>query len=550
MAKHRESRAESPPPSILGRLPPHDLDGEAVCLSAAMLENGAVDTVSAILKPERMYSDPNRIILRTIIGLTLRGVPVDVVTVASELRAQGLLSQVGGSGYLAQLVNATPAVAHVETHAKRVAELGLLREVIAMCQRFSAEGYGEVARVDVAAFLSQCLDELTGLVVSGASGSHGRTLEEISDAVLKGKEVGSRVRVYTGIRAIDDRFGPMRGGDLRGIWARPKHGKSSFVSSLIARLARCAFRVECRPDEKNPDRSGCGWTGINPALAACTYTGHVACPACGHRRLAAKEPQAVVVFTQEMPDVQYWSRIVASIADIAADRVMPIAEGTDPLCHLAQTGTYEEMQWANERIEAVAIAIRMIRNGYVKIVYKVRSIEDVVTELRATHAQWLRKGVKVRAWVLDYLQRTKTRGGAVAHGNREGEVRHIITTCKDVSLDLDAAGIACAQLNKSSKTEKREARAEDSRDSEAAAMEVDEGIVISNPHIDDLVRKEARTDDDNLAPMPAKATMDVSRHGKTGFAKLAFYPTSTTFTDWGPDEERAFGDEWHLDRKH
>jgi replicative DNA helicase len=155
----------------------------------------------------------------------------------------------------------------------------------------------------------------------------------------------------------------------------------------------------------------------------------------------------------------------------------------------------------------------------------------------------------MRAFALDYLQRTRSRGGVSAHGNREGEVRHIISTSKDLAMELDIAGMVCAQLNKSAKTEKRDPRAEDSRDSEAAAMEVDEGIVITNPHVDDLVKKEAKDEDDNLPPMPAKAIMDVSRHGKTGFAKLAFYPTQTLFTDWGLEEERAWGDEWHLDRQ-
>ena len=66
---------------------------------------------------------------------------------AGWLRDRGRLEQVGGTPYLAQLVDATPAVAHVEAHARVIREKWRLRQLIATCQRFAAEGYGDCGEV-------------------------------------------------------------------------------------------------------------------------------------------------------------------------------------------------------------------------------------------------------------------------------------------------------------------------------------------------------------------------------------------------------------------
>src|SRR6478735_958260 len=104
-----EQRLE--PAIVAGRVPPHDLDAEAAVLSAILLNREALDRVLEILKPEHFYSDANGKIFEAAMALALAGTPIDIVSVASYLRDREQIGQIGGASYLAQLSDATPAVA-------------------------------------------------------------------------------------------------------------------------------------------------------------------------------------------------------------------------------------------------------------------------------------------------------------------------------------------------------------------------------------------------------------------------------------------------------
>src|SRR5215468_10752495 len=122
----RPARAHSvdaaPPLVGQGRVPPHDLDAEAAVLSAVLLERDALDKVLENLKAEHFYSEANRRIYESAIELSGKGTPIDIVSVAGVLRDRERLAQVGGSAYLATLVDSVPSVAHIETYARRVKE--------------------------------------------------------------------------------------------------------------------------------------------------------------------------------------------------------------------------------------------------------------------------------------------------------------------------------------------------------------------------------------------------------------------------------------------
>lgn len=126
---------------VAGIVPPHDLDAEAAVLSAVLLDHEALAKMLEVLKPEHFYSHANGRIFQAAQQLAIARTPVDVITVASWLRDKGWLEKVGGSPYLAELADATPAVGHVAAHAERVREMFDDRELIAEVARIRVEGY-------------------------------------------------------------------------------------------------------------------------------------------------------------------------------------------------------------------------------------------------------------------------------------------------------------------------------------------------------------------------------------------------------------------------
>ena len=155
-------------PEFVGRVPPHNLEAEAAVLSAIFLQPESFDEVTEILKPEHFYSDANRRIFRQSL-VAMHGKAVDITIVASYLHDKNRLPQIGGTAYLAQLTDATPAIANVAEHARLIREKWQLRQAIGICQTVAAEGYGDCG--EIRAYIERTAQKLAEVAANGEPGS-------------------------------------------------------------------------------------------------------------------------------------------------------------------------------------------------------------------------------------------------------------------------------------------------------------------------------------------------------------------------------------------
>lgn len=232
---------------IAGRQPPCDLDAEAAVLSACLLSGAAVAEARAILVPEAFYADANRRIFEAVLAEDDATGKVDVTLVASRLRDSGRLEQVGGTVYLGQLIDATPAVAHVEEHARIVAQKARVRGVIATCQRLAAEGYGDVGDPD--AWCADAAGEVARAADASATddtlvlaGEAGPGIWETIQKRAQDPALAPGVR--TGFRGLDRRLGGgLRNGCQYCVAGRPGHGKTAFALGCAVNVAGDGFGV-------------------------------------------------------------------------------------------------------------------------------------------------------------------------------------------------------------------------------------------------------------------------------------------------------------------
>lgn len=149
-------------------VPASDLDAEGVVLSAAIL-NGppAIAELRERLEPRHFYADANRRIYEAVLELDADGKAVDTVAIARLLRGRGELAKIGGTPYLAQICEATPAVANVLEHASAIRDKWRVREAERLVKRISVE-LGAGADVGpVGDYLSIAVKELGALVERG-----------------------------------------------------------------------------------------------------------------------------------------------------------------------------------------------------------------------------------------------------------------------------------------------------------------------------------------------------------------------------------------------
>jgi replicative DNA helicase len=256
------------PPPVAGRVPPNDLDAEAAVLSAVLL-TGGLDRVADRLKPEDFYADANARIYAAALELWREGRPVDLVTVAGALRDCDRLRAVGGPAYLTQLADATPAVAHLEAHADRVAEKARVRRMIAACQLLAAEGYGDIGPTQ--AWLDgaeHTVCEVSRLADSSSLVHAREAIKAMFTRVMAAAESGNKITgTPTGLTYLDAKLGGLQAGQLVVVAARPGMGKSSFALNVALNVAAAGhgvafFSLEMTRDELAM-RAACSEAGIH-----------------------------------------------------------------------------------------------------------------------------------------------------------------------------------------------------------------------------------------------------------------------------------------------
>lgn len=227
-----------------GRVPPHDLRAEEAVLAAVLLDGDALDAVIDLLQPEHFYWTPNGWIFEGAVALAAAGKVADTVTVARWLSDRDRLVSAGGPAYLAQLVDATPAVANVRAHAEIVRDKWMSRRVIATCHAIAAAGY---TAPDGAGLLDQAEQSLFAL----AEGRSESTTQHVSallrtafQKVEAAAESGDPVTgLRTGLRQLDLWTTGLHAGDVIIVAARPGLGKTSFALGVGLSVAKSGAGV-------------------------------------------------------------------------------------------------------------------------------------------------------------------------------------------------------------------------------------------------------------------------------------------------------------------
>ena len=118
----RAPKVNVPEEDAYGHVQPQALEFEEAVLGALMIEQDAYSQVSEILRPESFYDHRHQLIYEAIRTLNLQQKPVDILTVTEHLNSMGKLEEVGGPFYITQLSGKVASSAHIEYHARIIAQ--------------------------------------------------------------------------------------------------------------------------------------------------------------------------------------------------------------------------------------------------------------------------------------------------------------------------------------------------------------------------------------------------------------------------------------------
>ncbi|MCL6103693.1 MAG: replicative DNA helicase [Bacteroidetes bacterium] len=229
--------------TTLDKVPPQAIDVEEAVLGALMLEKDAYHTVQAILKPESFYKEEHKKIFNVIKELASKEKPIDLLVVTQELKNRGELDEVGGPLYITQLTSRVASAAHIEFHARIIAQKFIQRELIRIGSELITASFDD--NEDIETILSNLklnISEAEGYSYNSNSGGLQADvckaaiieIEKDCQTVKAGKSPG----ITTGFRDLDYSTGGWRNTNLIVLAARPGVGKTSLALHFAIKAAR------------------------------------------------------------------------------------------------------------------------------------------------------------------------------------------------------------------------------------------------------------------------------------------------------------------------
>jgi replicative DNA helicase len=219
---------------FLKKTPPNSPDAEKAVLGGILINNKNYNVVLSIITPEDFYKEAHRKIIARIGSLVDRGLPVELLALAEDLRRQGELEEAGGAAYLASLMDGVPRNLSVEHYARIIKEKALLRRLIFSSAKTISDSYEEKEDAD------EIIDEAQASIVSLSderarqgfvplSDVAGPTMRIIEDLASRREAVTG---VDTGFADLNRLTAGFHKDELVIIAARPSMGKTALCLNI------------------------------------------------------------------------------------------------------------------------------------------------------------------------------------------------------------------------------------------------------------------------------------------------------------------------------
>ncbi|MFP5041926.1 replicative DNA helicase [Parasediminibacterium sp. JCM 36343] len=222
-----------------GKVPPQARELEEAVLGAIMLEKGAFDVVSEILKPECFYVEAHEHIFRCMMSLEQKSQPIDILTVVEELRFKELLEAVGGPYFVTKLTNAVVSTANIDAHARIVLQKFIQRELIKISGEIIGDAYED--STDVFELLNTTEEKIFNVTKNFLKQDYKEMGTALAQAVMRIDDLRTKTEdisgVPSGFPTLDRITFGWQPTDLIILAARPSVGKTAFALNLARNAA-------------------------------------------------------------------------------------------------------------------------------------------------------------------------------------------------------------------------------------------------------------------------------------------------------------------------
>ena len=224
---------------IVNKVLPNDTLAEQAVLGSMIADKDAVISAVELLKPDDFYREDHKEIYSAMYELYGLGKHIDTITLTEQLKLRGTLDKVGGTQYIATLIDNVPTTSNVESYVKIVEEKSVIRQLIKTGQEILKMGYAQTEEVDT---IIEQTEKQVFDVLQNRNTKNYSSIKEILitafDAIENRYQNKSKISgTESGFIDLDTKISGLNPSDLLIIAARPAMGKSAFVLNIATFVA-------------------------------------------------------------------------------------------------------------------------------------------------------------------------------------------------------------------------------------------------------------------------------------------------------------------------
>ncbi len=222
-----------------GKVPPQAIEVEESVLGALLLDQNAITNAIDILRVEYFYLEEHKHIYNAVTKLFRDANPVDLLSVADQLKKDGNFDLIGGLNKLVSLTNRITSAAHIEYHVRILSEKYIQRELIRVSTETLKDSYDET--IDVLSLLDKTETKFLEINDNNFK-SDFHSMDMLLFNTLKEIEMNQNSQddgmgVVTGFNDLDARTGGFQKGTLLILAARPAMGKTALALTMARNMA-------------------------------------------------------------------------------------------------------------------------------------------------------------------------------------------------------------------------------------------------------------------------------------------------------------------------
>ncbi len=370
---------------------PYDIDVEQALLGAILVDNQAIERVSALLKAEHFY-DPlhQRLFEAMQTSFEKGGMVITPLTLHALMKADPGLQEVGGKDYFANLALAAPALPNVRDYARILYDLSVRRALIHIGEDIVNTAYEAPHEKPPQAQIEEAEKALYRVAESSRHGDgpldFSEALRRAVESAENAQKRGGRISgVSCGFTDLDSLLGGLQASDLLILAGRPGMGKTALATNMAFHAAR--FYAQDMLD------------GVEVSKGA-----------------------PVLFFSLEMAAQQLSARILSEQTEIEMSKI--------------RSGRFSESEWERFVLKMQDLSTLPL---YIDDTGGI-SIAQI-----AARARRFRREKKIGLIVIDYLQLIEP---SRRQDNRVQEITEVTKGLKNLAKELNVPVLALSQLSR------------------------------------------------------------------------------------------------------